>query len=63
VSVFACNLLAKDCDRAALADEMEERWPKVPLVSKPFSFACLAERLAGTGAGPDRTIIGPTGAA
>jgi len=27
VCVFACNLLTKDCDRAALLDEVVERWP------------------------------------
>ena len=46
-AVLACNLLAKDDCRAALSDEMVERWPKVPLVSKPMSLACRAERLAG----------------
>jgi hypothetical protein len=45
-AVLACNLLAKDDARAALADEVVKRGPKVPLVSKPFSFACRAERLA-----------------
>jgi hypothetical protein len=35
----------------------------VPLVSKPFSFACRAERLAGATAGPNGSIIRPSGAA
>ena len=35
----------------------------MPLVSKPCSFACRAERLARAGACPDWPIIGPTGAA
>jgi hypothetical protein len=47
-AVLTCNLLAKDDARAALADEVEPSGPKVPLVSKPFSFACRAERLART---------------
>jgi hypothetical protein len=62
-AVLACNLLAKDDWRAALADEMVERGPKVPLVSKPCSFACRAERLTGTGASPDRAVVGPSGEA
>ncbi|MCY1542796.1 hypothetical protein D9M68_785630 [compost metagenome] len=37
-------------------------WPEVPLVSKPKSFACLAERLARTGTGPNRSTIWPAGA-
>jgi hypothetical protein len=61
ICAFASNLFSKDDCRAALADEMEPVWPKVPLVSEPASFACRGERLAGTGAGPDRAAIGPTG--
>ena len=45
---LARNLLSKDCWRAALLNEVEEGGPKVPLVSKPSSRACRAERLAGT---------------
>lgn len=33
----------------------------MPLVSKPISFACRAERLAGTRASPNRAAIGPSG--
>ena len=47
-AVFACNLLTKDDWRAALADEVVESWPQVPLIIKPCSFACRAERLART---------------
>jgi hypothetical protein len=47
----------------ALADKVKPCRPEVPLISKPFSFACLAERLAGTTAGPHGSIVGPTGAA
>jgi hypothetical protein len=45
-AVFACNLLTKDNVRSALADEVVEGWPQVPLIIKPCSFACRAERLA-----------------
>jgi hypothetical protein len=62
-SAAACNLLSSDDCRLALFDEMEESGPKVPLVSKPFSFACRAERLARARSGPYRKIVGPTGAA
>jgi len=58
----ARNLLSKDDWRAALADEPIPRRPKVPLVVKPSSFACRGERLARTGTGPNRSIIGPAGA-
>jgi hypothetical protein len=58
-AVFARNLLAKDDWRAALADEPVERGPKVPLVSKPSTFASRGEGLAGAGAGPDGSIVGP----
>lgn len=62
-AVLARNLLAKDDWRAALANEVEEGRPEVPLVSKPCAFACRAERLARATAGPDGAVIGPTGAA
>jgi hypothetical protein len=54
---FCRNLLSKDFWRAALADEVVSRGPQVPLVSKPIAFACRAERLARTGAGPDSGIV------
>jgi hypothetical protein len=63
VCVTARNLLSKDRCRAALLDEVEERRPKVPLVSKPSSRACRAERLAGTGTSPNRSVVSPAGAA
>jgi hypothetical protein len=40
------NLFAKDDARSTLLDEPMPGGPKVPLVSKRKSFACLAERLA-----------------
>ncbi len=58
--VLACNLLAKDNSRSSLADEVEERGPKVPLISKPAAFACDGERLAGAASSPHRPVIGPT---
>jgi hypothetical protein len=60
VCVLARNLLSKDDCRAALLDEPEPGWPKVPLVIKPCAFACRAERLAWTGAGPDGAVVGPS---
>jgi hypothetical protein len=60
VCVFARNLLTKDDWRAALADEVVEGWPKVPLVSKPHSFTCRAERLARTRSGPHGSVVGPS---
>ena len=59
-AVLARHLLANDSDRAALLDEIMERWPKVPLVSKPSSSACRAERLAWCGACPHGPVVGPT---
>lgn len=57
------NLLSKDFCRLALCDEVVPGWPEVPLISKPKSFACLAERLARTGTGPNRSVIWEPGAA
>lgn len=61
-AVTACNLFSKDDWRSALTDEMEERGPQMPLVSKPAAFACRAERLAGAGTSPDGSVIRPSGA-
>ena len=57
---YQLHLFAKDMLRSALADEVEELGPQVPLVSKPITFACRAERLARAGACPDRFIIRPS---
>jgi hypothetical protein len=46
IDSFARNLFSSDDWRAALLDEVMGRGPKVPLVSKPTSFACRGERLA-----------------
>jgi len=61
VCVFACNLLSKDDCRLALFDEVMEVGPQVPLVIKPSSLACRAERLARTGASPNRSVVAPSG--
>lgn len=63
IRTLVCNLLASDALRAALVDKPICGGPKVPLVIKPSSFACRAERLAWAGTGPDRALVGPAGAA
>src|ERR1700744_974208 len=60
---FACNLLAKDDWRAALADEPVPGRPEVPLVINPTACASHGERLAWTATGPDGSIVGPAGSA
>jgi hypothetical protein len=55
------NLLAKDRDRAALADEPKPRRPKVPCVAGALLLAGGAVALAGTTARPNRSVIGPAG--
>src|SRR6185437_6059715 len=59
-AVRACNLLASERDRAALADEPIPRGPEVAIVSKPIASACLGERLAWAGSGPDWSIVRPS---
>jgi hypothetical protein len=49
------NLFPKDDVRAALADEIEEDWPEVALVSLGELLSGAAEGLAGTGASPNRS--------
>jgi hypothetical protein len=58
--VFSCNLFAHDRIRAVVPDKVVERGPQVPLVSKPASFACRAERLAWARSSPYRAIVGPS---
>jgi len=58
-AILACNLFAKDDWRAALADEMVPVRPEVPLVIKPASCTCRAERLARAASCPNRTVVGP----
>jgi len=60
-ATFARNLLSKDWDRLRLCggDKVEPCGPQMPLVSKPSSFACRAERLAGARACPNWLIVRP----
>jgi len=60
-AVLACNLLANDDCRAALADEPAELRPEVAVVGGSAASAGGGERLARTGAGPDLAIVGPAG--
>jgi hypothetical protein len=59
-AILARNLFSKDNWRLTLADEVVECGPEVPLVIKPAAFACRGERLARTGSGPHRTVLGPS---
>jgi hypothetical protein len=61
VSNSCANLLSKDDRRAALADEVEPRGPKMPLVCKPQAFTCRAETLARTATSPNGSIVRPSG--
>jgi hypothetical protein len=54
------NLLSKHRWRAALRDEPMPGRPQVPLVIKPCSAACRAERLAWAGTGPHGLVVGPS---
>jgi hypothetical protein len=59
-SIAACNLLAKDAWRATLADEAMPRRPEVASVIEAFPFPGGGEGLAGAGASPNRSVIGPS---
>jgi hypothetical protein len=61
VSNCRCNLLAKDCSRATLADEAIPLRPEVTSIIKPSPFARRAETGAGAGTCPDRSVVGPSG--
>jgi hypothetical protein len=52
-STSARNLLSNNDWRATLFDEMVKNGPEVPLVIKPATFACRAERLTWAGTGPN----------
>jgi hypothetical protein len=60
-AVFARNLLAKADVRAALRDEASELGPEVPIVLVPALLAGVAEGLAGAGAGPNKSLVRPSG--
>jgi hypothetical protein len=62
-SVNGCNLFAKANERSSCFDEWKPLWPKMPFVVERFAFAGRAEWLAGAGAGPDFSVIGPSGEA
>jgi len=55
----AFNLLTKDDWRAALADELIPRRPKMAGIVAPSLGAGGREGLAGTRACPNRSVIGP----
>jgi hypothetical protein len=59
-AVLTRNLFSKDDWRAALLDEPEPRWPKMARIVGTLAAARHAPRLAGTGACPDSTIVGPS---
>jgi hypothetical protein len=59
-TVLARNLLSKDDWRAALADEVVECGPQVPLVSKPNAFACRGERLTRAATCPHWSLVRPS---
>jgi hypothetical protein len=58
-----CDLLAENGLRATLADESETLGPEVAGVVLRLAFAGRAERLAGTGHGPDFPVFWPSGEA
>lgn len=55
--VLARNLLSNDRCRATLLNEVVKGGPEMPLIVKPASFTCRAERLARTASCPDWAII------
>jgi hypothetical protein len=54
-----CDLLPEDGLGTALADEPEHLGPQVTLVCVSFPLSGGGKWLAGTGAGPDRSVVGP----
>lgn len=60
-AVLSRNLLSSNGWRSAIPDEPEPVRPKVPLIIKPCSAACRAERLAWARSGPDRAVVRPPG--
>lgn len=57
----AFNLFTKDDWRSALAEEVVPRRPKVARIVPASLGAGRREGLTGTTAGPDGTIVGPSG--
>jgi hypothetical protein len=60
-SILARNLLSKDDCRAALGDEAVKSGPEVSFVGMAFALSRARKRLTRTGAGPDGSIVGPSG--
>jgi hypothetical protein len=60
ISKLARNLLANNRWKSALGDEVEKSGPEVSLVVIRLSLSRHREGLAGTGAGGDGTIRGPS---
>jgi hypothetical protein len=59
-SVRACNLLAKDNVRSALANEPRPVRPEMALITESSRAPRCTEGLAGAGAGPDSPLVGPS---
>src|SRR5438105_2031317 len=55
----AANLLAKDCDRTALADETEPGGPEMARIGVAGAGARSREWLAGARACPNRSVSPP----
>jgi hypothetical protein len=60
-SIRARNLFTKDDARAALANELEPRRPKVARIVGASGFPGVRERLTGTRSGPDGAVVWPSG--
>ncbi len=61
--VRACNLLAKDNVRSALANEPRPVRPEMALITESRAAPRRGEGLAGAGAGPDGPVVWPAGEA
>jgi len=57
----AFNLFTKDNVKATLADEPEERRPKVARIILAVTFAGVTEGLAGAASSANRSVFGPSG--
>ena len=62
-TICARNLFTKDDVRAALAEQVEPRRPKVAAIVGASALPRARERLTGTAPRPDGAIIGPAGEA
>ena len=60
-SKLARNLLSKRDCRLSVSNKLFEYWPEVALVCFATLLPGLTEWLAGTGAGPDRLVVWPSG--